>query len=221
MNADRRTAEQAPGKPLSAPLAASTPEVGVSGGSDPLNGPQAGAQRFQTEPQTRGPVDWARQQAAERAQRSAPGDLHTQITAAIRDTPARYPDDIAAAVWRVVQSEVDHLREQAEAWRRKAVRRAIRISKLQGTLQAVTDLASEEITARTEWGDGYRAAIADLQEVLREFGHLPVTVPASSGEWLRAGTRDLSIPAHDAGPSVREAAANDRRWWNGEKTGEQ
>ncbi|MFH8804092.1 hypothetical protein ACH4F6_31640 [Streptomyces sp. NPDC017936] len=26
--------------------------------------------------------------------------------------------------------------------------------------------------------------------------------------------------AHDAGPSVREAAADDRRWWDGEKTGE-
>lgn len=28
-------------------------------------------------------------------------------------------------------------------------------------------------------------------------------------------------PAHDAGPSVRQAAADDLRWWNGEKTGEQ
>ncbi|MFJ7176447.1 hypothetical protein ACIQXA_08565 [Streptomyces massasporeus] len=27
-------------------------------------------------------------------------------------------------------------------------------------------------------------------------------------------------PAHNAGPSVAEAAANDRRWWNGEKAGE-
>jgi hypothetical protein len=62
------------------------------------------------------------------------------------------------------------LRQESEAWRRKAVRRALAVSKLQGTIQAVTDLASEEITARTEWGDGYRAAIADLQEVLREFG---------------------------------------------------
>lgn len=62
------------------------------------------------------------------------------------------------------------LRAESEAWRRKAVRRALAVSKLQGTIQAVTDLASEEITARTEWGVGYRAAIGDLQEVLREFG---------------------------------------------------
>lgn len=27
-------------------------------------------------------------------------------------------------------------------------------------------------------------------------------------------------PAHDAGPTVAEAAANDRRWWDGEKAGE-
>jgi DNA-binding CsgD family transcriptional regulator len=27
-------------------------------------------------------------------------------------------------------------------------------------------------------------------------------------------------PAYDSGPSVREAAADDRRWWNSEKTGE-
>jgi hypothetical protein len=44
--------------------------------------------------------------------------------------------------------------------------------------------------------------------------------PATTQEWLRTGTLDLSIPAHDTGPTVREAAANDRRWWGGEKGGE-
>jgi hypothetical protein len=91
-------------------------------------------------------------------------------------------------------TEATDLRQESEAWRRKAVRRAICISKLEGTIQAVTALASEEITARTEWGDGYRTALADLQDVLREFGHQP---PA---------------PAHDAGPTVAECAADDRRW---------
>lgn len=71
-------------------------------------------------------------------------------------------------------------RADAEAWRHKAIRRALKISKLQGTIQAVTDLASEEITARTEWGDGYRAALADLQEALREFGHLPAAPDAAA-----------------------------------------
>lgn len=90
--------------------------------------------------------------------------------------------------------------QTAEVWRRKAVRRAIRISRLEGTIQAVTDLANEEIPQGTDWSVGYRAALADLREVLREFGHQPA--------------------AHDAGPTVAEAAAQDRRWWNGEKAGE-
>ncbi|PAZ15637.1 hypothetical protein CLM62_12640 [Streptomyces sp. SA15] len=36
--------------------------------------------------------------------------------------------------------------------------------------------------------------------------------PLATGEWLRTGTRDLAIPAHDTGPTVRECAADDRRW---------
>ncbi|MFF7824226.1 hypothetical protein ACFZCM_03285 [Streptomyces rochei] len=30
-----------------------------------------------------------------------------------------------------------------------------------------------------------------------------------------------ALPAHDTGPTVAEAAADDRRWWGGEKTGDQ
>lgn len=37
-----------------------------------------------------------------------------------------------------------------------------------------------------------------------------------------AATRaELQPAAHNHGPSVRECAADDARWWNGEKTGEQ
>lgn len=82
--------------------------------------------------------------------------------------------------------------QDAEVWRRKAVRRALRISKLEGTIQAVTDLANEEIPQGTDWSVGYRAALADLREVLKEFGH-------------RADA--------DAGPSTAECAANDRQVW--------
>lgn len=66
----------------------------------------------------------------------------------------------------------EQLRADAEAWRHKAVRRALAISKLRGTIDACTDLADEPVTDRTGWGDGYRAAIGDLREVLREFGHI-------------------------------------------------
>lgn len=76
MSAERHTTEQAPGKPLSAPESASTPTVGVSGGFGPLTEPQTGADGFQGEPEPRGPVDWARQQAAERATARVFAALH-------------------------------------------------------------------------------------------------------------------------------------------------
>jgi len=89
--------------------------------------------------------------------------------------------------------------EQAEAWRRKAIRRALETSKLRGAIEGCRDLISEDITRSDAWGDGYREAINDLREILAAFGQLE--------------------PDHD-GPSVAEATADDRRWWNGEKEGE-
>ncbi len=56
MNADRHTTEQAPETAVTAPRSASTPEVGVSGSSDPLAEPQTGAQRFQDERKPHSPV---------------------------------------------------------------------------------------------------------------------------------------------------------------------
>jgi hypothetical protein len=96
------------------------------------------------------------------------------------------PDHPATA-----QAATDQLRADANGWRLKAIRRAVTASRLRGTIDACLDLADEPVTDRTAWGDGYRAGIADLREVLREFGHLQ---PDASGQWLRAGTRDLSIP---------------------------
>lgn len=178
--------------------------------------------------------------------------------------------------------------QKAEVWRRKAVRRAIRISRLEGTIQAVTDLAGEEITDRGEWGAGYQACITDLREVLTEFGHLPAgdteqraiqlegllgianeTSNRSEAEraryekeavaatqhvlelkaeladaqvalasvreaaaWIRRNYPALTHandrlaaaldepPAHDAGPTVAEAAADDRAYWECRDAGE-
>ncbi|MFD9463493.1 hypothetical protein [Streptomyces sp. NPDC060027] len=50
MTAASHPTEQGPGRPLSAPLAASTPEVGTRGGSKGEFGPQTGAQGFDTDP---------------------------------------------------------------------------------------------------------------------------------------------------------------------------
>jgi hypothetical protein len=33
--------------------------------------------------------------------------------------------------------------------------------------------------------------------------------------------RHANPPAHDGGPTIAEAAAHDRAWWDGQKTGEQ
>ncbi|MFI6032991.1 LuxR C-terminal-related transcriptional regulator [Streptomyces sp. NPDC051315] len=45
----------------------------------------------------------------------------------------------------------------------------------------------------------------------------PVKEAASAGPAAAQATE----PAHNDGPTVREAAANDRRWWETEKAGEQ
>lgn len=59
--------------------------------------------------------------------------------------------------------------QQVAVWRRKAVRRALRISKLTGAIQAVNDLAHEDGAQYGGWGVGYQAALSDLREVLQEF----------------------------------------------------
>jgi hypothetical protein len=83
VTADRHTAEQAPETGSEAPESASTPEVGVSGGFDPLSGPQAGAESLDGDQQPRGPVDWARHYADQRGtQPAASGETET-LTATV------------------------------------------------------------------------------------------------------------------------------------------
>ena len=272
MSQDQHTPEQGPGKPLSAPVAASDPRVGASRRSEGLSGPQTGAESFGAlksfvlwldasdgSVPTHDGIQWpdgtvtihhrhfgistthrdpdAARQAAHGKQgrivwpAPAPADaLRQRIAEALYQShwprgrwelrPTEEHDlyrEHAEAVLAVVQPELDALAalrqvargycpacgrgdaaptvedyeqqrqraEQAEAWRRKAVRRALKISKLQGTLAAVTDLRDDlrEITG-ARW-------IADaLDKIL-----------------------DGQPPAHDAGPTVREAAAADRAHW--------
>ncbi|MGW6557939.1 hypothetical protein [Streptomyces hydrogenans] len=56
--------------------------------------------------------------------------------------------------------------QQLTRWRREAIRRGLAVSQLQGVIQALEELAAEEITHRGEWGNGYRDAQRDLREVL-------------------------------------------------------
>lgn len=57
-------------------------------------------------------------------------------------------------------------------WRHKAVRRALQISRLTSTIQAVNDLAHEQVPSPFPWSSGYMTALEDLRNVLHEFGHL-------------------------------------------------
>ncbi|WP_328427850.1 hypothetical protein [Streptomyces sp. NBC_00443] len=61
-----------------------------------------------------------------------------------------------------------------EMWRRRAVRRALALSRAHGLINAVCDLAHEDTEeAAGEHGDGYRQALADLRAILVAFEHLP------------------------------------------------
>jgi hypothetical protein len=129
---------------------------------------------------------------------TADNPLREQIAAAVEDEIYEYRErtmfweeggvttEIARLATRgameAVEREMEQLRADANAWRHKAVRRALAISKLRGTIDACIDLADEPVTDRTGWGDGYRAAIGDLREILREFGHLQLAAAAEPGE---------------------------------------
>ncbi|KAA6216430.1 hypothetical protein CP979_05325 [Streptomyces filamentosus] len=56
--------------------------------------------------------------------------------------------------------------QQLTEWRREAIRRGLAVSRLQGVIQAIEELAAEQNTHRGEWGNGYRDAQSDLREVL-------------------------------------------------------
>lgn len=177
MNADRHTTEQAPETAVTAPRSASTPEVGVSGGPDPLNGPQKGAQRF-------------------RGQQPPAGGLQARIAAVIRDTPAGYPDDIAAAVWQAVEQHLD-IRD-AEAWCK---------------------------TCRRVWEGPRHRCESDAERRLARLRDVASTwfVEGEPGPTRNAGKFLLGIldePAHNAGPSIRECAQADAAHWNDKYAGE-
>lgn len=164
---------------------------GVSGqreAPDPFNEPQTGAEGLGNDQHPRGPVDWARQQAAQREKQHATGDLQQQITAAIRDTPARYPDDIATAVMAAPGMK----RLIAQAARREPP--ITEPERLADTITRVRTLAAELFVAGAT--DTHRSIGRRLLNALQP-----------------------PVPGGD-GPSVSEAAAQDRRWWDSEKVGE-
>jgi hypothetical protein len=153
---------------------------GSSGDAEALRGQndaQASAERLDGDQQPRGPVDWARQQAAERETQAEPGSLQQRITAAIRDTHACYPDDIATAVWRVVEQHLDIRSE--EAWCK---------------------------TCRRVWGGPGHQCETDAERRLAHIREVASTwfAEGEPGPTRNAGKfllRILDWPAYEAGPS--------------------
>lgn len=136
-----------------------------------------------------------------------PGEEHACIHPEGYDGECPCPPNCGCCKATATAPDPDQFRADAEAWRQKAVRRALTISRLRGTIDACIDLVDEAVTDRSPRGDGYRAAISYLREVLQEFGHLD------------GGSGTVPEPAHDAGPDVAECAAADRNW-DAQKAGE-
>jgi hypothetical protein len=194
-----------------------------------------------SEPRPRGPVDWARQQAAEREQQPAAGDLQQRIAQAVRDTPARYPDDIAAAVWRVVGREIERMKllvaaseSDAHAVRMAAqyADKAIENGERAERAEAVVARVREE----AQWLRRNYPGLTQLHSRLDAALDPPApnatdgcTTSCDGATGIRGllehvgidtTGRDITVagrvvdaaPAHNAGPSVAECAQADRRW---------
>lgn len=134
--------------------------------------------------------------------------LRDRIIAAVRDTPAQYPDDIADAIWRAVQAELaGHYQRAVDA----ALAAEARAKQAEDTLEHYRGWLA------TQHANAARA---------NQAGGVPDHLKISPHNGIAAGLHtallglDRILNPHDAGPTVAEAAAQDRRWWNSEKTGE-
>lgn len=166
-----------------------------------LNGPQSGAQ-------PRGPVDWARQQAAEREAAASDPAWNTlrarafnAVQPALRQAGEWLPLSARRAVADAVLAE---LKPEIDFWAEAAARAAKERDTACAALNRLSNLADriDDECAAEEAEDGLTPYQGGRLDTAR---HIHAA---------------LDPPAHDTGPSVAEAAANDRRWWNGEKAGE-
>lgn len=143
MTGESLTPEQAPSEALSARLSDSDPRVGILGGSGGDSAPQAG---------TQGPDPQAVILDA----------ISTALNAAGYWLPVEGKRAVVDAVLKVGSDE-------AEKWRRKAIRRAVALGRAEHAINAIRELANETVTDAHAWGDGYREALRDLDEVLQAF----------------------------------------------------
>ncbi|MFE0845308.1 hypothetical protein [Streptomyces rochei] len=94
-----------------------------------------------------------------------------------------------------------------------------------GEAQCQLATAREALASATTRGARAEAAIARLRQLHQRDGDHCATCTEDFGrlqaEWPCPTIRTLDEPpAHDTGPTVAEAAADDRRWWGSEKAGE-
>jgi hypothetical protein len=136
---------------------------------------------------------------------TAPAGLHAQLAAAIRDCPARYPDDIATAVLPVVERETAQLRTERDMALRVAEVERGAIAQVRKVLdERRTEVAEREAdgmlpfgTPGASWCDAVTVTCARVEDALR------VLPPPG---FIR------SEPDHAAGPSVAECRDHDRAW---------
>jgi hypothetical protein len=209
---------QAPGN------APSGPQGGLNGGSGPReaseagNGAHAGADGLGGEQEPRGPIDWARQQQAEREARQTAAPAATEATES-----APWPQ-LEARAFNAVQPAL----QAAGAWLPMSVRRAVAkavLAAVQPHLAGHYQHAVDAAVAAEQRANQAAAAIARVRALHTKDGdHCAICTEdfgRLSAPWPCPTIRALDDPpAHNAGPSVRECAEADRRWWNAEKAGE-
>ncbi|MET9150019.1 hypothetical protein ABZX82_01870 [Streptomyces griseoflavus] len=133
------------------------------------------------------------------------------------DTAA--PDAAEPEPWSQLEAHafnaVQPALKDAGEWLRLSSRRAVAkavLAAVQPHLAAHYQRAVDAALAAERRAHQAEAKLARIQ-------HLVDAHPVALDPALIAEALD-DPPAHNAGPSVAEAAANDRRWWGGEKAGE-
>jgi hypothetical protein len=191
---------------------------GSSGQRETLRGQndaQTGVQSLDSEQQPRGPVDWARQQAAEREQQAAVDPAWTTLRA------------------RAFNAVLPALRKAGE-WLPLSARRAVAdavLAELKRELDAFAEYENA-INWMTTCTSCARVLDSCIRETERaERAEATIDRVREEAQWLRRNYPGLTqlhsrldaalqTPAHNAGPSVAEAAANDRAHWDVKYAGE-
>lgn len=154
--------------------------------------------------QPRGPVDWARQQAAEREEQTADSAW----------TPLR------ARAFNAVQPALRHAGEWLPFTARRAVADAVlaelkreldALAEYENTINWSTTCTSCARVLDSAYAERAEAAIARVRALADVWKDAPDPLARAMAADLLSAVRGPQ-PAHDAGPSVRECAANDRRW---------